>query len=130
MFWETLWASGLGFGLSGAVQAFVSRDEMQRRLGDHRPAAVGRAFLPCAHAPQKDGHRLPRRRLLRPPRPPHVWNDVFIHGHGNRTTLESVIVGPLVAVISFVCSIGNVHLAAAHARRRSLVVVTAAPLRR
>ncbi len=38
MFWETLWALVLGFGLSGAVQAFVSRDEMQRRLGDHRPA--------------------------------------------------------------------------------------------
>ena len=25
MFWETLWALVLGFGLSGAVQAFVSR---------------------------------------------------------------------------------------------------------
>ena len=30
MFWETLWALVLGFGLSGAVQAFVSREEMQR----------------------------------------------------------------------------------------------------
>ena len=37
MFWETLWALVLGFGLSGAVQAFVSRDAMQRGLGDHRP---------------------------------------------------------------------------------------------
>ena len=26
MFWETLWPLILGFGLSGAVQAFVSRD--------------------------------------------------------------------------------------------------------
>src|SRR5258707_634053 len=43
MFWETLWALVLGFGLSGAVQAFVSKDEMQRALGDHRPAAVARA---------------------------------------------------------------------------------------
>src|SRR5258706_1641381 len=43
MFWETLWALILGFGLSGAVQAFVSKDEMQRALGDHRPAAVARA---------------------------------------------------------------------------------------
>src|SRR5207244_5392391 len=33
----------LGFGLSGAVQAFVSRDEMQRVLGDHRPKSVARA---------------------------------------------------------------------------------------
>ncbi len=43
MFWATLWALVLGFGLSGAVQAFVSRTEMQRALGDHRPAALGRA---------------------------------------------------------------------------------------
>jgi YHS domain-containing protein/uncharacterized membrane protein YraQ (UPF0718 family) len=43
MFWETLWALVLGFGLSGAVQAFVSRAEMRRALGDHRPATVARA---------------------------------------------------------------------------------------
>src|SRR2546423_10289410 len=43
MFWETLWALVLGFALSGAVQAFVSRDEMERVLGDHRPGAVLRA---------------------------------------------------------------------------------------
>jgi hypothetical protein len=45
--------------------------------------------------------------------PTHVWNDVFIHGHGIWTTLENVVVGPFVAVISFVCSVGNVPLAAA-----------------
>jgi uncharacterized protein len=43
MFWETLWALVLGFGLSGAVQAFVSRGQMRRALGDHRPATVGKA---------------------------------------------------------------------------------------
>jgi len=43
MFWATLWPLILGFGLSGAVQAFVSMDAMRRRLGDHRPAAVIRA---------------------------------------------------------------------------------------
>src|SRR6266516_3713084 len=43
MFWETLWALVLGFGLSGAVQAFVSKDDMQRVMGDHRSAAVARA---------------------------------------------------------------------------------------
>lgn len=42
MFWETLWALVLGFGLSGAVQAFVSKEEMQRVLGDHRPRSVVR----------------------------------------------------------------------------------------
>jgi uncharacterized membrane protein YraQ (UPF0718 family)/YHS domain-containing protein len=43
MFWETLWPLILGFGLAGAVQAFVSRESMQRRMGDHRPASVARA---------------------------------------------------------------------------------------
>ena len=44
--------------------------------------------------------------------PTHVWNVVFLHGQGFWTTLENVIVGPFIAVISFVCSIGNVPLAA------------------
>src|SRR5258706_15509053 len=43
MFWETLWALVLGFGLSGAVQAFVSKEDLQRVMGDHRPASVARA---------------------------------------------------------------------------------------
>jgi uncharacterized protein len=43
MFWETLWALVLGFGLSGAVQAFVSRAEMRRALGDHRPRTIAKA---------------------------------------------------------------------------------------
>jgi len=45
--------------------------------------------------------------------PTHVWNNVFLHGHGFLTSLENVIVGPFIAVISFVCSIGNVPMAAA-----------------
>jgi uncharacterized membrane protein YraQ (UPF0718 family) len=43
MFWETLWALVLGFTLSGAVQAFVSRAQMRRALGDHSPKVVTRA---------------------------------------------------------------------------------------
>src|SRR4051795_2154144 len=43
MFWETLWALVLGFALSGVVQAFVSRAEMQRALGSRRPATIGKA---------------------------------------------------------------------------------------
>jgi uncharacterized membrane protein YraQ (UPF0718 family) len=43
MFWETLWPLILGFTLSGAVQAFVSRDAMQRVMGNHRPRAVARS---------------------------------------------------------------------------------------
>ena len=43
MFWQTLWALVLGFVLSGAVQAFVSRTEMRAALGDHRPASLARS---------------------------------------------------------------------------------------
>ena len=45
--------------------------------------------------------------------PTHVWNALFLSGHGFWTSLENVLVGPLIAVISFVCSVGNVPLAAA-----------------
>ena len=45
--------------------------------------------------------------------PMHVWNDVFMTGHGFWTSLENVLVGPFIAFISFVCSIGNVPMAAA-----------------
>ncbi len=45
MFWETLWALVIGFGLSGAVQAFVPRDALRAKLGNHRPAAVARASV-------------------------------------------------------------------------------------
>ena len=40
MFWETFWALVLGFGLSGAVQAFVAREDMEKVLGDHRPRGL------------------------------------------------------------------------------------------
>jgi YHS domain-containing protein/uncharacterized membrane protein YraQ (UPF0718 family) len=45
--------------------------------------------------------------------PIHFWNAVFLHGHGFWTSAENVIVGPLIAIISFVCSVGNIPLAAA-----------------
>jgi YHS domain-containing protein/uncharacterized membrane protein YraQ (UPF0718 family) len=45
--------------------------------------------------------------------PNSLWNTIFFHGHGFATSLENVIVGPLIAILSFVCSIGNVPLAAA-----------------
>ncbi len=43
MFWETPWPLVLRFGLSGAVQAFVSKEQMERVMGDHRAKAVARA---------------------------------------------------------------------------------------
>jgi hypothetical protein len=251
MFWETLWALVLGFTLSGAVQAFVSKDDMHRVMGDHGPKAVVRASAfgmvssSCSYAAtamakslfqkgadfvtamvfmfastnlvvelgvvlvvlmgwqfaaaefiggpimivllaltgtvvvtralagqarrrlqagivggddhlatvgvsearQAELEREPWRQKLTSKAawsdaatytfadinmlrkelvigylvagflsalvPMHVWNDVFLHGHGFWTSLENVIVGPFIAFISFVCSIGNVPMAAA-----------------
>jgi uncharacterized membrane protein YraQ (UPF0718 family)/YHS domain-containing protein len=242
MLWETLWALVLGFTLSGAVQAFVSRDRMTRVLGGSDAgtlaratffgivssscsyaaaamarslfargagltaslifmlastnlvielgivllillgwqflaaelagglvmivllAVVARFLLPPAivaearlrvaqpdHAGHDHGHEegasaggqarwrtlagwadaagytvgditMVRRELvigfgvagvLSVVVPDSVWGAVFVSGHGWITSVENAIVGPLIAVISFVCSIGNVPLAAA-----------------
>ncbi|MBV8950005.1 MAG: permease [Actinobacteria bacterium] len=248
MFWETLWALVLGFTLSGAVQAFVARDDMRRVLGDHRPGAIARASglgmvsSSCSYAAtamakslfQKGAdftssmvfmfastnlvvelgvvlvvllgwqfavaelaggavmivllavvgahvfrgrivdearerlgrtrdsadaldavdeerrdelERTPWRRKLTSSAawsdaarytmsdvtmlrkelvigyvvagvlavmvPVRAWNDVFLSGHGLWTSVENVIVGPFIAFVSFVCSIGNVPMAAA-----------------
>ncbi|HEY2741363.1 MAG TPA: permease [Gaiellaceae bacterium] len=238
MFWVTLWALILGFGISGAVQVFVPRLEMQRVLGHRGPREIGRATLfgaassSCSYAASamaktlfqrgadfvnsmvfmfastnlvielgiviwvllgwqfalgelvggvimivlfswlagfvvkrreieaararlgEGGHvhdsgstRRAWRERLRSPAgwadaasytfgdlkmlrkemtagylvagflavlvPVSVWNDVFLTGHGFWTSLQNVIVGPFIALIACVCSIGNVPLAAA-----------------
>lgn len=246
MFWETLWALVLGFALSGAVQAFVSRAEMQRALGGHGPREVSlatffgmvssscsyaatamakslfqkgadftatlvfmfastnlvvelgivlwvlmgwqftasefiggaimivlltvlaRLFIPTAmsdtarerlqaaqadhdmhthdHGASPDDQAPWRKRLaslagwadaasytmaditmlrrelvigygvagfLAVLVPAELWSAVFLSGHGAWTAVENAIVGPFIAIISFVCSIGNVPLAAA-----------------
>ncbi len=56
MFWEILWALILGFALSGAVQALVSKQEMRRLLPDDSPrslalaAGLGAASSSCSYA--------------------------------------------------------------------------------
>jgi len=236
MFWATLWALILGFTLSGIVQAFVSRAQMQRAMGDHGPAAVARASgfgmvsSSCSYAATAMGKSLFQKgadfttamifmfastnlvlelgilllvlmgwqfalaefiggpimivllaltggvvftpRIVKAARlrlggdddvsvarlatwrerlarkeswadaasysiadikmlrrelvigyvvaglltvlvPTEVWNDVFMQGHGWLTSVQNVIIGPFIAIISFVCSIGNVPMAAA-----------------
>jgi hypothetical protein len=238
MFWVTLWALILGFGLSGAVQAFVSRSEMEGLLGGRglreirRATLFGAASSSCSYAASAmaktlfqrgadfissmvfmfastnlvielgivlwvlmgwqfalaefvgglimivlftlvarrvlkrreieaararlgDGGQVHgsaagragwRERLTSPAGwadsasytladakmlrkemaagylvagflavlvPTSFWNEIFITGHGFWTSLQNVIVGPFIAIISFVCSVGNVPLAAA-----------------
>ena len=56
MFWEILWPLILGFGLSGAVQAVVSKSEMTKLLPDDSPkslafaAGLGAASSSCSYA--------------------------------------------------------------------------------
>src|SRR5256714_6808679 len=56
MFWEILWALILGFALSGAVQAVVSKSEMRRLLPDASPRSLsiacglGAASSSCSSA--------------------------------------------------------------------------------
>ncbi len=247
MFWDTLWALVLGFGLSGMVQAFVSPKSMQRSMGDHRPLTVARASFygmissSCSYSAAAmskslfikggdfvavnvfmfastnlvvelgivlialigwqfavseffggalmivlftllgnlwfrgkalvearerlvqagDGHdhshthahqntvlqeqawrtklrsrtgwansasytiadlTMLRKELvigyavagfLTVSVPVHAWNTLFLQGHGIWSALENAIVGPFIAMISFVCSVGNIPLAAA-----------------
>jgi hypothetical protein len=44
--------------------------------------------------------------------PDAFWQVVFIQGNGFWTSLQNALIGPLIAVLSFVCSIGNIALAA------------------
>ena len=56
MLWEILWALILGFALSGAVQAVVSKGEMRRLLPDASPRSItiatglGAASSSCSYA--------------------------------------------------------------------------------
>jgi uncharacterized membrane protein YraQ (UPF0718 family) len=45
--------------------------------------------------------------------PTAFWRSLFLTGHGFWSSLENVVIGPFLAIISFVCSVGNVPLAAA-----------------
>jgi uncharacterized protein len=44
--------------------------------------------------------------------PDSFWRSVFLQHHGALATIWGPLIGPLVAIVSFVCSIGNVPLAA------------------
>ena len=45
--------------------------------------------------------------------PDAFWSHLFLTGHGHWTVIENALIAPLLAVVSFVCSVGNIPLAAA-----------------
>src|ERR1700682_501482 len=56
MFWETLWALVLGFGISAALQVFVSKEKMTRLFGQTNlktillATGLGAASSSCSYA--------------------------------------------------------------------------------
>src|SRR6267378_2214233 len=209
MTWEVLWALILGFALSGAVQAVVSKKQMRQLLPDDSPrtltvaAGLGAASSSCSYAAVALARSLFRkgadftaamafqfastnlvvelgiilavligwqftagefvggpimialmallfRRFLKSPMveeareqadrgvlgrmeghawmdifgglliagalaawvPNSFWQGLFLQGHGALATVWGPLIGPLVAMLSFVCSIGNLPLAA------------------
>ncbi len=92
-----------------------------RAEGGGHPETTGRRWTAAAGYTMADLRMLRREVLagflvagfLVAAVPDRVWNALFLHGHGIWTTLENVVIGPFVAIISFVCSIGNVPMAAA-----------------
>ena len=222
MFYGTFWALVFGFTLSGAIQAFVTKNKMERILGNHRPRTIAKASFfgavssSCSYAAsalaksliQKGADftaamifmfastnlvielglilwvligwqfalaqfvggfvmitllalLLPKffKSLKKVPTglkmadevnetsatwadacgytigdftmvrfelligfaiaglatlvPVSFWNHLFISGHGIFSSIENAIISPFIAFISFVCSVGNVPLAAA-----------------
>ncbi len=45
--------------------------------------------------------------------PTSFWSALFLSGRGLLSSIENAIIGPVIAFISFVCSVGNVPLASA-----------------
>jgi len=45
MFFDTFWALVIGFAISGAIQAFTSREKALASLGNHKPRTIVKASL-------------------------------------------------------------------------------------
>ena len=70
------------------------RDGLGRRLARHRRRPLDRGRALAAWVPNT------------------FWQSFFLAGHPILATLWGPLIGPLAAVISFVCSVGNIPLAA------------------
>src|SRR6516162_5858861 len=81
---EILWPLILGFALSGIVQAVVTKSAMSQLLAGALAAWVPKEF----------------------------WQAFFLSADPVGSKIVGPLIGPIVAVVSFVCSVGNVPLAA------------------
>jgi hypothetical protein len=140
--WPFVAAQFVGGALMIAALSFVTHAVFSRRYQDALRERVERDSPPAMHARNqtwrertrdRENYRLAARftmgdlTMLRKELfagfvvagfimadvPNRWWTDIFIHGHGPWTLVENVTIAPLLAVISFVCSVGNIPLAAA-----------------
>jgi uncharacterized membrane protein YraQ (UPF0718 family) len=108
-------------GLVGAMEAHAEMDMSVRRRGpillrllsrDGLDATAGYFVMDWAAVARDIFGGLLIAGALAAWVPDSFWRSLFLEHHGALSTLWGPVIGPLVAVISFVCSIGNVPLAA------------------
>src|SRR5438046_2668967 len=127
MAYEVWWALVLGFAISAIVQAWVPRARIERSLsgGGPRPVALatllGAASSSCSYAAIAiakslfpKGASAASALAFQFASTNLVWElRLFVTDAPSAVrTIENVIAGPVIAVLSFVCSVGNVPLAA------------------
>ncbi len=108
-------------GIAGSMEGHAAMDMSVRRPGSFaRRLFSGEAFTAVAHVFVMEWAAILKDLVIglliagamAAWVPDAFWRHFFLSGHPLAAALWGPIVGPLVAVVSFVCSIGNVPLAA------------------
>jgi uncharacterized protein len=108
-------------GIAGSMEGHAAMDMTVRRPGPFwRRLLSGEAFTAVSHVFVMEWAAILRDLVIglliagavAAWVPASFWRNFFLTGHPLAAALWGPIVGPLVAVVAFVCSIGNVPLAA------------------
>jgi hypothetical protein len=108
-------------GIAGSMEGHAAMDMTVRRQGPFwRRLLSGEAFTAVSHVFVMEWAAILRDLVIgllvagavAAWVPASFWRHFFLTGHPLEAALWGPLVGPLVAVVSFVCSIGNVPLAA------------------
>ncbi|MFC0037321.1 permease [Actinomadura rayongensis] len=110
-----------GCGLAGSMEGHAAMDMSVRKKGGFWNRLVsGDGFTSVAHVFVMEWAAILRDLVLglliagavAAWVPDSFWNALFLTGHPVAAEIWGPLIGPIVAVLSFVCSIGNVPLAA------------------
>ncbi|MBO2446371.1 permease [Actinomadura barringtoniae] len=108
-------------GVAGSMEGHAAMDmSVQRRGGFWTRLASGEGFTSVSHVFVMEWAAILRDLVIglliagavAAWVPDSFWNGLFLTGHPALAKLWGPLIGPVVAVLSFVCSIGNVPLAA------------------